>query len=81
MQKAAHDLIILDEILVAVTFGLLTTKEVCVELKKKPGDMHLMLTGREAHADFLKMADLITEMKEVRHPYQIGIRSQIGMEY
>jgi cob(I)alamin adenosyltransferase len=81
LQNANHDLIILDEILVAVDFGLLKAEKLCKILKTKPPELHVVITGHKAHKDILKMADLVTEMKEIKHPYQIGVRAQIGIEF
>jgi len=81
MKNTGNDVIILDEILVAVDFGLLTVDEVCTGLRRKPIDMHVVLTGRNANSDILEMADLITDMREVKHHYQKGITAQIGIEY
>jgi cob(I)alamin adenosyltransferase len=50
-------------------------------LKKKPEMIHVILTGRNAHPSIVEMADLVTEMREVKHPYQKGILAQRGIEY
>lgn len=81
LQNANHDLIILDEILVAVDFGLLKAEELCKILETKTSDVHVVLTGRGPHKNILKMADLVTEMKEIKHPYQVGVKAQIGIDF
>lgn len=81
LQNASHDLIILDEILVAVDFGLLKAEELCKILKTKPPELHVVITGRKAHRDIIKIADMVTEMKEIKHPFQVGVRAQIGIEF
>jgi cob(I)alamin adenosyltransferase len=78
----AYDLIILDEFTYALHFGWLDTAEVIQWFKaNKPADMHLMITGREAPALLIEYADLVTEMQEIKHPYQKGIQAQAGIEF
>lgn len=87
LQKAADlmtggtfDLIILDEILVTVYFKLLTEDEIIEVIKKKPEQVELILTGRYCPEKINEMADLVTEMKEIRHYYGKGILSRKGIE-
>lgn len=75
------DLIILDEINYAVKFGLLETKDVLRLVKEKPQELHLVLTGRDAVPELIDAADLVTEMKLVKHPFQKGIKAQLGIEF
>lgn len=75
-----YQLVILDEINVAVKYGLLPLKEVIDLMKKKPKDVELILTGRWADARVIRMADLVTEMREVKHYYKKGIDSRLGIE-
>ncbi len=75
------DLIILDEINYAVKFGLLETDDVLRLVKEKPKELHLVLTGRGAAQELIDAADLVTEMKLVKHPFQEGIKAQLGIEY
>lgn len=75
------DMIILDEINYAVKYNLITAKEVLDFLQDKPPALHLVLTGRDAEAEVIAKADLVTEMKEVKHPYQKGIKAQKGIEF
>lgn len=79
--QSAYDLIILDEILVAIDFRLVKASDLAKILAMKPPDTHVVLTGRYAHTDIMNMADLVTEMNEVRHPYRQGVCAQIGIEY
>jgi len=77
-----YDLIILDEFTYAMHFGWLDTAQVIGWLKaNKPTDMHLVITGRDAPAALIEYADLVTEMVEVKHPYQKGIQAQPGIEF
>ena len=75
------DLLILDEINVAVDYGLISLDEVIRLIEMKPGDMELVLTGRYAPLEIAKRADLVTEMLEIKHPYQQGLRSREGIDY
>ena len=74
-------MIILDEILVAIDFGLLKEKALREVLVMRPPHIHIVLTGRNAPKRILEMADLVTEMKDVRHPYKVGVKAQAGIEY
>ncbi|MBP2638001.1 MAG: cobO [Firmicutes bacterium] len=75
------DMIILDEINYAVKFGLVSWEEVAALLAIKPPLLHLVLTGRDAHPEIIDRADLVTEMKEIKHPYKKGIKAQKGIEF
>jgi len=81
MQSGRYGLIILDEINYAIDYRLLPIKEVVEALKNKPAPLHLILTGRNAKPEIMDLADLVTEMKEIKHPYQKGIRAQKGIEF
>jgi len=81
MAAGNHDLIILDEINIAVDFGLLNIEEVMAAVSQKPPELHLVLTGRNAKKPLLEIADLVTEMKEIKHPYMKGIKAQKGIEF
>jgi len=76
-----YDMIILDEINYAISYGLLAVGPVLDTLKRKPEMVHVVLTGRNAPAEVIAAADLVTEMREVKHPYQKGIEAQRGIEY
>ncbi|MBP3691437.1 MAG: cob(I)yrinic acid a,c-diamide adenosyltransferase [Schwartzia sp.] len=79
--SGAWDLIILDEINYAVKFGLLATEEVLRLLREKPPALHLVLTGRDAQPEIVEAADLVTEMKLVKHPFEKGVKAQKGIEF
>lgn len=77
-----YDLIVLDEFTYAMHFGWLDTAQVIDWLKvNKPADMHLVITGRDAPAELIEYADLVTEMTEIKHPFQKGIQAQPGIEF
>lgn len=75
------DMIILDEINYAIKFGLVPLDVVLEFLDTKPSLLHLVLTGREANPAIIDKADLVTEMKEIKHPYKNGIKAQKGIEF
>ena len=74
-------MIILDEINVAIYFGLLPLEPVLQALKEKPSGLHLVLTGRNAPPEIMDLADLVTEMTEVKHPFKNGVPAQKGVEF
>ncbi|MGQ9653385.1 MAG: cob(I)yrinic acid a,c-diamide adenosyltransferase [Thermodesulfobacteriota bacterium] len=80
MESGDYDMIILDEINVAIYFGLLELQDVLELIREKPPRLHLVLTGRYAPKEFLEIADSITEMKEVKHHYSQGVQAQKGIE-
>jgi cob(I)alamin adenosyltransferase len=81
MESAAYDLIVLDEINMAVDFGLLKFEQVEELLMHKPKELHVILTGRNAPQQLVQMADMVTEMTEVKHHYRQGIQAQKGIEF
>ncbi len=81
MLSGEYQLIVLDEVLVAVMVGLLSEEELLAFIEKRPADMHVILTGRGATKKVMELADLVTEMKEIKHPYQKGILAQKGIDF
>jgi len=75
------DLVILDEINYAISYGMLDPEKVVETLKQKPEMVHVILTGRNAHARIVEIADTVTEMRQVKHAYEAGILAQRGIEY
>jgi cob(I)alamin adenosyltransferase len=77
-----YDLIVLDEFTYALHIGWLDTAQVLAWLKvNKPEDLHLVITGRNAPPALIEMADLVTEMVEIKHPFQQGILAQAGVDF
>jgi len=76
-----YDVAVLDEINVAVAFGLIPLDEVMALIRDKPLGVELILTGRKAHPELVRVADLVTECLKVKHPYDRGIGSRRGIEY
>jgi cob(I)alamin adenosyltransferase len=81
IQSGEYDLVILDEINYAISYNMLDPERVVEALKQKPAMVHVVLTGRNAHPAIVECADLVTEMREVKHPYQKGFVAQRGIEY
>lgn len=76
-----YDIIILDEINNIISYGLLKVEEVIEVMKNKPEDLCIILTGRNAPPELVKIADTVTEMKEIKHAFGQGIRARKGIEY
>lgn len=76
-----YQMVILDEINNALDLGLLTLEQVLELIRKKPPELHLVLTGRNAHPEVIELADLVTEMREIKHPFQKGILAVRGIEF
>lgn len=76
-----YDMVILDEINVAVDYHLISLEDVLKVLIDKPDSLELVLTGRYAHPEITKIADVVTEMLEIKHPYQQGILARKGIDY
>jgi cob(I)alamin adenosyltransferase len=81
MQSGEWDLIILDEINYAISYGMLDPAKVAEALKQKPDMVHVILTGRSAHPTIVELADTVTEMRQVKHAYEKGVMAQRGIEY
>jgi len=83
-QKIAsreYDLIALDEITYPITYGWLDVDEVIETLRSRPAGLHVVITGRDAHEKLIEFADLVTEMREVKHPFSLGIKAQPGVDF
>ncbi|HEY1809671.1 MAG TPA: cob(I)yrinic acid a,c-diamide adenosyltransferase [Acidobacteriaceae bacterium] len=75
------DLVVLDEINYAISYGMLDPAQVVATLREKPEMVHVILTGRSAHASLVEIADTVTEMRQVKHAYEKGVLAQKGIEY
>lgn len=76
-----YDLIILDEASIAVHYGLFSADELIEVLRKKKEETEIIVTGRYAPPELIEMADLVTEMKEIKHYYTKGIKARKGIEF
>ena len=76
-----YDVIILDEVNYAITLGLIDVQEIIKIIKEKPSDLDLVLTGRDVKEEIVELADLVTEMKEIKHPFKSGIKAKKGIDF
>jgi cob(I)alamin adenosyltransferase len=81
VNSGRYDLVVLDEVNVALGFKLLEPDEVIKLIRDKPPDVELILTGRYADARLIELADLVTEMIKVKHPFDKGVKARKGIEY
>ena len=81
IEGGTYDIVILDEITYCFTFGWLDLAEVLDVLRARPVGLHVVLTGRDAPEELIAFADLVTEMREIKHPYREGIKAQKGIEF
>jgi len=81
VNNGKYDMIILDEINTAVDYNLIALKDVIKLLEGKPEKLELILTGRNAHPEIVRHADLVTEMLEIKHPYQQGVTARKGIDF
>lgn len=81
MLSGSYNLAVADEINVAVKIGLLTTEQVCHLIDDKPDNVELVLTGRDAPPEIIEKADLVTEMRNIKHYFDRNIGARKGIEY
>jgi cob(I)alamin adenosyltransferase len=81
LRDQSFDLVVLDELNVVLKHGYLPLAEVLAELREKRPMLHVVVTGRNASPELLETADLVTEMKLVKHPYRAGVKAQKGIEF
>lgn len=80
-QEKKYDILILDEIIISLRDGFLKEEEVLGILDSKPEDLELILTGRGTPEKIIKRADLVSEIKNIKHPFDKGIKRREGIEY
>ena len=81
MLIGEYDVIILDEANVAVSWHLLEVEELLELINQRPSNVELIITGRYAHGKLIEVADLVTEMRQIKHPYEKGILAREGIDY
>ena len=81
LQDTSFDMVILDELNLIIHYGYLPLADVLTELRDKREQLHVVITGRNADAALIELADLVTDMKVVKHPYTAGIKAQKGVEF
>jgi len=81
IRSEKYDLVVLDEINYVISYHMLDGERVAAALAARPDRVHVICTGRNAHPKLVEAADLVTEMREVKHPYTKGILAQRGIDY
>ncbi len=81
MQGGGYDMLILDEVNYAIHYRMLSIDSVLAGLAGRPESLHVICTGRNAHPRLVEAADMVSEIKEIKHPYEKGILAQRGIEY
>ncbi|HKQ51710.1 MAG TPA: cob(I)yrinic acid a,c-diamide adenosyltransferase [Pyrinomonadaceae bacterium] len=84
LRSKDYDLLVFDELVYVLSYGMLPTEEVLAEFAAARAEqpaLHIVVTGRDAPASLVEAADLVTEMREVKHPFNAGIRAQQGIEF
>jgi cob(I)alamin adenosyltransferase len=81
LRDPSFNVVILDELNVVIKHGYLPLEEILAELRDKRPMLHVVVTGRNAREELLELADVVTEMKLIKHPYRSGIKAQKGIEW
>jgi cob(I)alamin adenosyltransferase len=81
MADPSYRMVILDELNIVLRYGYLPLAEVLEALKSKSRDLHVVVTGRNAAEELIEIADLVTEMTQVKHPFRSGVKAQVGVEF
>jgi cob(I)alamin adenosyltransferase len=84
LRSGEYDLLVFDELVYVLSYGMLPTEDVLEEIRaaqERQPSLHIVVTGRDAPPALIEAADLVTEMREVKHPFQAGIRAQKGIEF
>jgi cob(I)alamin adenosyltransferase len=81
INESTYDMIVLDELTYLIRYAMISEEEILGVVSRKPEALHVVITGRHASPGLLQAADLVTEMKAVKHPFASGIKAQKGFEY
>ncbi len=81
IRENRHELVILDELTYLSHYQIIEEEAILAVLRDKPAAMHIAITGRYASEALIKLADLVTEMREIKHPFQNGVKAQKGVEF
>jgi cob(I)alamin adenosyltransferase len=81
IEDPRYHVVVLDELNIALKYDYVSLNEVLETLRGKREDLHVIITGRGAKEELIELADLVTEMKLIKHPYRSGIKAQKGIEY
>lgn len=77
----AYKMVLLDELNIVLRYDYLPMEEVLEVLRNRPVDKHIVITGRNARDELIEIADLVTEMEQVKHPFRSGVKAQAGIEF
>lgn len=80
-QNPEIDFVLLDELNIVLSYDYLPKSEVLAALQNRHEKQHLVITGRGAPAELIELADLVTEMRELKHPFKTGVKAQLGIEF
>jgi cob(I)alamin adenosyltransferase len=80
-DNPAYDMVILDELNIVLRYDYIDLAEVVAALNARPGNLHVVVTGRNAKEELIEAADLVTEMTQVKHPFRSGVKAQVGIEF
>ncbi|MCI5138797.1 MAG: cob(I)yrinic acid a,c-diamide adenosyltransferase, partial [Candidatus Electrothrix sp. AR1] len=81
IMSGGYNAVVLDEFTYLLSYGMIEKEEVLEVFRRKPADLHICITGRDAVEELFEIADLVTEMQPIKHPYQQGITAQKGIEF
>lgn len=81
ITSGLYDMVILDELSYPLRYGWLSSEEVIDVLENRPKGVHIVITGRDILPEFIEFADLVTEMREIKHPFRRGVKAQRGIEF
>ena len=81
IMSGAFDMVVLDELTYLVKYGMVSEEDVLDLIRCRPPGLHLVITGRDAGAKLIEAADLVSEVRLIKHPYDAGIMAQKGIEY
>jgi cob(I)alamin adenosyltransferase len=81
MAEEAYHMVIADELNIVLRYNYLPIDEIIETLKAKRADLHVVVTGRNAKPELIEIADLVTEMSQIKHPFRSGVKAQIGVEF
>lgn len=74
-------MVVLDELTYLITYGMVREEEILDCLKSRPSGVHIIITGRDASHGLIELADLVTEMNDIKHPFHNGVKAQRGIEF
>lgn len=81
VMSGDYDMVVLDELTYLISYGMVSEEEVLEMITTRPSSLHLVISGRDASEGLIEAADLVSEVKAIKHPYQAGIKAQKGIEF